>query len=245
VVAGGVVLLGGIYIFKGMLAEVQRGKRSGIFREEILDDAPKQKRVLYLGEKVPDWKLANREKANAAALKFLARTDDWFDAKYLAKIAGSAFRAVKAAVEGRATKKIQDRVTAECLDELKAEVKKLHKRGEIHAYSPVEVTEILVVHFEAPANAAKHTFTALVSARSRDYFRDDQSGEVLRGDKKLYAYQEFWQFRRTKARWVLERIRPSADMDTVLHAKNVMAQADLDRFAKTADEELLREFVGK
>jgi hypothetical protein len=68
---------------------------------------------------------------------------------------------------------------------------------------------------------------------------------VLRGDKKYYAYQEFWRFRRTKARWVLERIRPSGDMDTVLGAKNVMTQKDLDKFAKTADEEMLREFVAK
>jgi len=243
--AGGVLLLGGVYVFKGMMAEVRRGKTTGIFREAILDDLPKRKpRALYLGEKVPDWKVANRLKANGSALKFLARGDDWFDVKYLAKVATGAFKAVKAAVEGRTSKKIEDRVAPEFLEEIKAEIKRLHKKGELHVFSPVDVEEIEIVHFEAPASPSKHTFTALVSARSRDYFRDDKSGEVRRGDKKYYAYQEFWRFRRTKARWVLERVRPSGDMDVVIGAKNVMAQADLDRFAKTVDEELLREFVG-
>jgi hypothetical protein len=246
VVAGGVLLLGGIYVFKGMIAEVQRGKKSGIFREAILDDLPKRKpRALYLGEKVPDWKVANRLKANGPALKFLARSDDWFDVAYLAKVATGAVKAVKAAVEGRSSKKIEDRVAPEFLDEIKAEIKRLHKKGELHVYSPVEVEEVAIVHFEAPDSKAKHTFTALVSAKSRDYFRDDKSGEVRRGDKKYYAYQEFWRFRRTKARWVLERIRPSGDMDAVIGAKNLMTQADLDKFAKTADEELLREFAPK
>jgi hypothetical protein len=246
VAAGGILLLGGIYVFKGMMAEVQRGKTTGVFREAILDDLPKRKpRALYLGEKVPDWKIANRLKANGPALKFLARSDDWFDAKYLAKIATGAFKAVKAALEGRTSKKIEDRVSPEFLEEIKAEIKRLHKKGELHVFSPVDVEEVEIVHFEAPAAQAKHTFTALISAKSRDYFRDDKSGEVLRGDKKYYAYQEFWRFRRTKARWVLERIRPSGDMDTVIGAKNVLAPADLDKFAKTADEELLREFVAK
>lgn len=246
VVAGGVLLLGAVYIFKGMLAEIQRGKTTGVFREAILDDMPKKKpRALYLGEKVPDWKVANRLKANGPALKFLARSDNWFDTAYLAKVATGAFKAVKAGLEGRTSKKIESRVAPEFLEEIKAEIKRLHKKGELHVFSPVEVEEIAIVHFEAPATVTKHTFTALISAKSRDYFRDDKSGEVRRGDKKYYAYQEFWRFRRTKARWVLERIRPSGDMDTVLAAKNVMTQKDLDKFAKTADEELLREFVAK
>jgi hypothetical protein len=246
VAAGGILLLGGVYVFKGMLAEVQRGKTTGVFREAILDDMPKKKpRALYLGEKVPDWKVANRLKANGPALKFLARSDNWFDTAYLAKIATGAFKGIKAALEGRTSKKIEDRVTPEFLEEIKAEIKRLHKKGELHLFSPVEIEEIAIVHFEAPATTTRHTFTALISAKSRDYFRDDKSGEVLRGDKKYYAYQEFWRFRRTKARWVLERIRPSGDMDTVLGAKNVMTQKDLDKFAKSADEELLREFVAK
>jgi hypothetical protein len=34
-------------------------------------------------------------------------------------------------------------------------------------------------------------------------------------------------------------------MDMILDAKNVMTKADLDKFAKEVEEELLREFVVK
>ena len=102
-----------------------------------------------------------------------------------------------------------------------------------------------MVHFEAAGPIANHTFTALVMASSRDFFKDDKSGEVLRGDKKLYEYQEFWRFRRSKDMWLAERIRPSGDMDMVLEPKNVLSKADLDKFTKTAEPELLREFTAK
>jgi predicted lipid-binding transport protein (Tim44 family) len=247
VVAGGVILLGGIYVFKGMLAEIQRGKRTGIsiMQETVLDEKdqkPKKPRALYLGEKVPDWKTANRGVATEAALKFLSKSDDWFEQKYLTRIAEKAFRAVKAAIEARSAKKIEDLVTAGCLEDLRSQMKGLRSDGEFRIFGNVEITDVMIVQVEAPSKVDKHTFTALVSAKSKDYIQDEKTRRTLRGDRNTYAYQEFLRFRRTKARWIVERIRPSGDMDTVLNAKNIMTHADLDRFAKQADEEYLREF---
>src|SRR5262249_34068161 len=79
-----------IHLVKGFLAEAARGKKIAEITD-ILDDLPKQKRTLYLGEKVPDWKVGNRAEATAAALKLLAKSDDWFDAKYLGNLTEGAF----------------------------------------------------------------------------------------------------------------------------------------------------------
>jgi len=240
-----VVLIAGMHIVRGMIAESARGKKPGYMPEVVLDNAPKpkQKETLYLGEKVPDWKIANREAATTAALKFMSRKDQWFDRKEIAMVADKAFRSVKASLEERSAKKIEHLVTADCLEELRTEIKRLRKKGERHVFGKLDITEIQVVHIEAPAGKGNHTFTAMLSAKSKDYFQDDESGEVLRGDKKTYVYQEFWRFRRSKERWLVERIRSSGDMDRVLNAKNVMTQVDLDAFAKIADPEHLREFV--
>jgi len=246
-VASIVVILTVVHVIKGMMAEASRGKKS-VVQEDILDEEPKKKRPempLYLGEKVPDWKIANRLKATEAALRFLTRTDDMFELKYLVDVAGKAFRKVKAAVEDRSTKAITDRVTETCLEELRTEVKRLREKGERRVFDPLEVTDLQIIHIEAPAGKAKHTFTALVSAESRDYYADDRTGKRLRGDKKYYAYQEFWRFRRSGQKWLVERIQSSEAMDRVLEPKNVLAQADLDAFTKKADPEHLREFVGK
>jgi predicted lipid-binding transport protein (Tim44 family) len=240
-----VVILLIVHQIRTMRDEARRGKKTGKELVEILDDEkPKKKKRkdLYLGEKVPEWKAGNRKAATWAGLNFLARADEAFDPKRLAKVATEAFRSVKAAVEARTTKAIERRVTPTCLDKLKGEIKNLRQEGERHVFGRLEVTEVDVVHVEAPADEDRHTFTALIGARSQDYIADEQTGKPLRGDRETYAYQEFWQFRRVRGKWLVERIRSSGDMDRVLNAKNLLPKADLDRFAKKATPEHLREF---
>jgi len=237
----------GIHVVRGMVDEGKRGKKPGWMPERILDNMPQKKRTdpLYLGEKVPEWKISNRKPATAAALKFISRKDDWFDPDHIIGVVDKAFRKVKTALEERSTKLIERIATADCLEELRSQMQRLRKKGHVRHFGKVEITDIEVVHFEAPASKSKHNFTALISARSKDYVQDDKSGEVLKGDKKIYIYQEFYVFRRSNERWLVERIRTSEDMDRVLEPKNVLVQAELDKFAKKADPEHMREFVGQ
>src|SRR5215210_1940702 len=86
-VCGAIALLafiyGGVHVIKGMQEEARRGKTTGVMREQILDDTKKkEKRELYLGEKVPDWKTGNRREATEAALRLLAREDKRFTLKH-------------------------------------------------------------------------------------------------------------------------------------------------------------------
>ena len=75
--------IGGVQIFKGFIAEGQRGKKKFEFREEILDKKPMKQPALYLGEKVPDWKILNRVKATEAVFAYLAESDERFDHRYM------------------------------------------------------------------------------------------------------------------------------------------------------------------
>jgi hypothetical protein len=247
-VAGIAVLAGGYIVIKGMMAEHGRGKKVSVFTDILdTDDAKKKRRepALRLGEKVPDWKIKNRMAATWAALNYLGKSDDWWDPKLMTEFVTQAFEAVKAGIEVRSTKKMAKRLTDECLDGIKAEIKKLAKKREIHVLDKLEIVEVQLVHFEAPASKTKHTFTALISAVSRNFYKDEKTGEVLRGDKKLYETQEFWRFRRAKDFWLVERIREAGDMDVVLEHKNVMTPTDMAAFSKKADEAFLREFAEK
>ena len=240
-----VILIGGIQIAKGMAAENRRGKKTGSLIEEILDKEPRRDddRELYLGEKVPEWKAGNRRAATWAALQLIARKDNFFEPDYMIKAATKSFKAIKAAIEQRSTKDIRDRVTPDCLARLKEEIKKLGEEGELHIFGKTEVTGVDIVHIEAPAAKDKHTFTALVSVRSQDFIKNEKTGKVLKGDKKVYTYQEFWRFRRSDTRWLVEQIRTSSFMDAVLHAKNVLTRADREAFAKKADPKHVQEFL--
>ena len=242
--AGGIILLGGIYVFKGMLAEIQRGKTTGVFREAILDDLPKKKpRALYLGEKVPDWEgrqPAQGQRAGPEApgpVRRLVRP----------RVPGQGHhRGVQGGEGGPGGADVQeDRGPGrpEFLEQIKAEIKRLHKKGELHVFSPVEIEEIQIVHFEAPAAKAADVH----GPRLRQVGRLPPGRQVRRGAP---GGQEVLRLPGVLAVPADQgpvgagvRFRPSGDMDTVLGAKNVLAPADLDKFAKTADEELLREFV--
>jgi hypothetical protein len=244
-VAGIAVLVGGYIIVKGMMAEHGRGKKTSVFTDILDDKDLKKKRrepALRIGEKVPDWKIKNRMAATWAALNVLGKADDWWDPKLMTEFASQAFEIVKAGIEARSTKKLAKRVTPECLAGIKAEIQKLAKKREVHVLDKLEILEVQLVHFEAPASKTKHTFTALISAVSRNFYKDEKTGEVLRGDKKLYETQEFWRFRRAKDFWLVERIREAGDMDVVLEHKNVLTPKDLAAFSKKADEAHLREF---
>ena len=246
---GGALILGillAIYLLaKGAKAESDRGKKRSAFREEILDEKPKKKKpeALYLGEKVPDWKIDGRKKATKAALIFLTVNDDWFERKYITNVVHEAVGLIKGAIEARSTKKVKKLLTTRCQEELAEEVTALINKKRLRIFGEVEITGVDIVHVASPAATKSHTFTALVSLKSKDYIkRDNEAGEVLKGDKKVYGYQEFWTFHRSTERWLLDSIRPSGDMDRVLAPKNVMSPKKWNEFVKDADPEHLREF---
>jgi hypothetical protein len=231
------------YLFKVFYVEYDRGRKMGQTMEEVIDDIPKKRQVMFKGEKVPDWKISARQKATKAALKFLSYTDNWFEKKYVSDVADEAFRLIKEGIEAQSIQSIERRVTPDCLEELRAEIKKHRQERERRVFGRVEVTDVDVLHVEAPTGKENHTFTALISSKSRDFIEDDETGELLRGDKKQYYFQEVWTFRRSEKRWLVELIRPTTDIDNVLEAKNVLAQIDLEEFLKEAPAEYRKEFV--
>lgn len=233
------------YLFREFFGELSRGRQREKTLEEELKEAPRKHQVMFKGEKIPDWKITTRVKATKAMLKFLSYTDNWFERKYVADVADEAFRLVKQAIEDRTIEGLERRVTPEYLEELRTEIKRLRKEREAHVFGRVEVTDVDVVHVEAPPGKENHTFTALVSARSKDYVEDDETEELVRGDRRTYSYQEFWTFRRSEKRWLVELTRPSTDVDAVLAAKNVLAAIDREEFAKDADPEFLNEVVAR
>ena len=74
----------------------------------------------------------------------------------------------------------------------------------------------------------------------------DDAGRVVSGSRTTpQEVTEFWTFRRSEKRWLVELIRPSTDVDHVLAEKNVMAAIDLEEFAKDADPEFRKEVVAR
>ena len=104
-----------VLVIRGFMREHNRGKKMGPTMSEMLDELPKKRQVMFKGEKVPDWKIAGRQKATKAALKFLSCTDNWWEKKYMSDVADEAFRLIKETLEARSLKGMERRVTPDCL----------------------------------------------------------------------------------------------------------------------------------
>src|SRR4051812_47606698 len=119
-----------IWAVRKFAGEFERGRKTGLTDEEILDELPKKRQVMFKGEKVPEWKIAARSKATKAILKFLSYTDNWFERKYVADVTDEAVRLVKEAIEARSVRGIERRVTPDLLEELRKEAQQHRKDRE-------------------------------------------------------------------------------------------------------------------
>ncbi len=241
-----VAIIGSFVVIKYFIADYSKGApRTEATTEEMAAELDLKREVLYKTEKVPEWKTSERSKATKAILKFLGYTDSWFDSKYLTEVADEAFRLVKESIADRSLEGVERRVTPEYLEELRGEIKQLKREREVRVFDKILVPTVQLVHVEAPPGKPNHTFTALITGKSRDFVEDDETGEIIRGDKRVYLNQEFWTFRRSEKRWLVELVRPSADVDAVLEAKSVLAAIDLEEFAKDADPAYLKHVTAR
>lgn len=236
-----------IYVLVWVIKSMQTGSRPA-GRDDLLNEAldgKKKADVTYKSEKVPDWKILPRDKATRRLLKFLSLKDKWFERKYLCEVLDEAYVQIREATERRSVGRMEEFLTEEHADELHAQLKAMKKKGQRRVFGNVKVIDINILHVEAVGPKTKHTVTALITAQSKDYVEDDETGKAVEGKKKTYYFQEFWTLRRGPKRWLVELIRPSGDSESVLEAKNVVSKADYESLAAEAEASALEHVVAR
>ncbi|WP_020469928.1 TIM44-like domain-containing protein [Zavarzinella formosa] len=231
-------------VWRSMFGE-RNARRVTVDPADILDDTEKKPEILYKTEKVPEWKVAHREKATRKLLKFMAARDKWLERKYLCEMFEEAYLLVREAMERRSVERIEKYLTEEHADELHANLKALKKKGRRRIFGRVEITDIEILQIETAGPKSKQTVTAMITVKSKDYIESDESGKVVEGTKKTYYFQEFWTFRRGEKRWLVELIRPSADVDSVMESKNVISKSDYEDLKAETGADVLEHVSGR
>jgi predicted lipid-binding transport protein (Tim44 family) len=90
---------------------------------------------------------------------------------------------------------------------------------EIDRIADLSVTAIDLVNVRYTTEPSRREFTALISARARDYYVDDRTQEFLRGDTEVEPFQEFWTFQWNDGAWRLREIEQTKESD-VLKQRN-------------------------
>ena len=89
----------------------------------------------------------------------------------------------------------------------------MKRNHEINLIADLAVEGVDIVNVRYTHKADQREFTALISARARDYYVDDRDQKFLRGDGGAARFQEFWTFQLQSGAWLLREVEQSRESD--------------------------------
>jgi len=98
---------------------------------------------------------------------------------------------------------------------------------EINLLEDLSVESIDFVHVSWTDKSDRREFTVLITARVRDWYKDDRSGTFLRGDREPARFQEFWTFQYRNGAWLLLEIEQTRESDRLKKEDSVESFTDL------------------
>src|ERR1017187_5072801 len=156
-------------------------------------------------------------------LEFIAKTDASFTEKSLQDLATGTFVKLQKCWQAREYGPMQallmpDLYVAHC-----AQLQGLRRHHEINIIEGLQVQRVDIVNVCYTQQENQREFTALITARARDYYVDDRDNHTLRGDDEPAQFQEFWTFQRQDGAWLLREIEQTRESDK-LKEENVFEQ---------------------
>lgn len=152
---------------------------------------------------VPEQAAGRAEEGAAAALRAALRSDPGADPEALKEAAREIFVSVQAAWQARDYSGVRGVLMPNIYVRHTAQLESLRRRREINVLEGLAVLSIRIVHAFWAASAGRRRFTALITARAKDYHIDEATGRRLHGDTEPVTFQEFWTFHWLNSKWVL------------------------------------------
>ena len=148
-------------------------------------------------------------------LEFIAKQDAAFNRDELVKAATATFLKLQECWEKREYGPMQPLLMADLYGQHLAQIKGLARNHEINVIADLKVERVDIVNVRYTNQPEQREFTALFTARAKDYYLDDRTREVLRGDEAPARFQEFWTFQLQAGRWLLREIEQTRESDAL------------------------------
>jgi uncharacterized membrane protein YgcG len=169
-------------------------------------------------------------------LNHLSRMDPSVDPDWLKGIAKSTFLQLQECWQARQFDAMEPLLMPALYHSHVAQLNAMIQQHEIDHIDNLCVDRIDLVNVRFTQRADQREFTALIAATARDYYTDDRTGAVLRGDDIPTRFQEFWIFHFMNGNWLLREIEQSRESDA-LRDQNVvetMSDAQVEQIAGPA-----------
>ena len=146
-------------------------------------------------------------------LEFIARTDEAFAPLALGELVTGAFTQLQQCWQARAYEPMQPLLMPDLYLEHCQQLAGLQRNHEINIIGQLRVERVQIVNVRYPHAENQREFTALITATARDYYVDDRTQAILRGDEAPAQFQEFWTFQRQDGKWRLREIEQTRESD--------------------------------
>jgi len=161
-------------------------------------------------------------------LEFLGRQDAELQPAALEQAARDTFLKLQACWQARDYGPMEPLMLPDLYRDHCGQLAGLKRNHELNLIDQLHVERVDLVNVRYTDQPDQREFTALITARARDYYVDDRSGAFLRGDRTSAEFQEFWTFQRQGAAWRLRAIEQSRESDA-LKEENFVAQCTDDQ----------------
>jgi len=159
--------------------------------------------------------IARKSDKTAKLLSFLARTDPAMAPDKLREAATGTFTRLQRCWSDRDYAPMRPRMMPSLYAEHCAQIAGMVRNHEINMIADLKIEAVDLVNVRYTAKEDTREFTALFSARARDYYTDDRTGRFLRGDQASARFQEFWTFQRQDGAWLLREIEQTRESDAL------------------------------
>ena len=156
-------------------------------------------------------------------LEFLARQDAAMQPAQLEAVARATFLKLQECWQAREYAPMQPLLMPDLYRSHGRQLEGLKRNHEINMIADLKVERLEVVHLRYTHKPGQREFTALITARAKDFYVDDRTLKFLRGDDAPAEFQEFWTFQRQGEAWLLREIEQSRESDA-LKASNFVEQ---------------------
>lgn len=151
----------------------------------------------------------------AKLLAFLAREDPGMQPVDLQATVRGAFVQLQTCWTARDYAPMQPLMMADLYASHCTQIAGMKRNHETNIIADLEVLRIDLVHVRYMLKVDQSAFTALITARARDFYQDDRTGAFVRGDAAAATFQEFWTFQRQGVRWLLREIEQTRESDVL------------------------------
>lgn len=164
---------------------------------------------------------AKRDKTEKL-IAFIAKTDAAWAADALREHARSTFVLLQQCWQERDYARMKPLLMPHLYESHCAQLEGMKHDHEINKIDELDVQRIDLVNVRYTDQPDDREFTALFTARARDYYVDDRTLAFLRGDTSPASFQECWTFQLQGGAWLLRDVEQTRESD-VLHEENFFA----------------------